>query len=104
MSNLPIFASPAFQEDLVDSYQVDINPLADISMNPIEFNISGNGDFIDLNSITLSVKAKITKADGLAYAKDAEVAFINNALHSMFSDIIVTLGETIVEGVSNNTI
>ena len=98
MSNLPIFASPAFQEDLVDSYQVDKNPLADVGMGPIEFNITGNGDFIDLNSITLSVKAKITKVDGSAYADKAEVAFINNALHSMFTDIIVTLGETIVEG------
>ena len=81
-----------------ERYQVDINPLGDIAHRPIEFNIVGNNDFIDLNATTLHVTTKITKADGTAYADKAEVALINNSLHSLFSDIIVTLNETIVEG------
>src|SRR5277367_2356923 len=97
MSNLPIFGNPSFQQELEDSYQVDINPLGDVAHGPIEFNIVGNKDFIDLNATTLHVAAKITKADGTAYADKAEVAFINNTLHSLFSDIIVSINDTIVE-------
>jgi hypothetical protein len=44
------------------------------------------------------VGAKIMKADGTANAKDAEIAFVNNTLHSLFSDVIVTLNETIIDG------
>src|SRR5277367_2705234 len=98
MSNLPIFGNPSFQQELEDSNQVDINPLGDVAHGPIEFNIVGNNDFIDLNATTLHVAAKITKADGTAYADKAEVAFINNTLHSLFSDVIVSINDTIVEG------
>ena len=56
-----------------------------------------------MSSIALHVSAKITKADGKTYAAHAadakiEVAFINNVLHSLFSDIIVSLNNTILEG------
>src|SRR5271163_3994814 len=98
MSNLPIFANPNFQQELEESYQVDINPLGEIAHGPIEFNIVANNDFIDLYAKILRVTVKITKADGTAYADKAEVALINNSLHSLFSDIIVTINETIVEG------
>src|SRR5277367_1218309 len=98
MSNLPIFGNPSFQQELEGSYQVDINPLGDVAHGPIEFNIVGNNDYIDLNATTLHVAAKITKADGTPYAKDAEVAFINNTLNSLFSYVIVSINDTIVEG------
>ena len=51
-----------------------------------------------MNAITLHTKVKIVKQDGSTYLKDAEVALINNAFHSLFSDVIVTINETIVEG------
>src|SRR5271163_714535 len=98
MSNLPIFANPIFQQELEESYQVDINPLGEIAHGPIKFNIVGNNDFIDLHATTLHVTVKTTKADGTAYADKAEVVLINNTLHSLFSDVIVTMNETIVEG------
>ena len=87
-----------YQQELEGSYQVDVSPMGDIAQGPIEFNIIGNDDFIDLNAITLHTKVKIVKQDGSVYLKDAEVALINNAFHSLFSDIIVTINETIVEG------
>jgi hypothetical protein len=98
MSQLPIFGAPMYQQELDDSYQVEINTVGDIKHKMFEFDINGNGDFIDLSATALYVKAKITKADNTAYAKDAEVAFVNNALHSMFSDIIVSINDTKVEG------
>src|SRR5438552_2853369 len=77
--------------------------MGDTKQGPIEFSITGNNDLIDLSSITLHVSAKITKADGSPYAAETtsakqEVAFINNVLHSLFSDIIVSINDTIVEG------
>src|SRR5438552_10466508 len=103
MSNLPIFGVPAYQNELVESYQDEVYTIGDTTHGPIEFNITGNNDLIDLSSIALHVLAKITKADGKTYAADAadakiEVAFINNVLHSLFSDIIVSLNNTILEG------
>jgi hypothetical protein len=98
MANLPIFGAPMYQTDLIDSCQTDVSPTADGGQGPLEFNIIGNNDFIDLNAITLHIIVKIVKQDGNAYEKDAEVAFINNAFHSLFSDVIVSINETTVEG------
>ncbi|MES2874020.1 MAG: hypothetical protein V4708_09880, partial [Bacteroidota bacterium] len=99
MENLPIFASPIYQQELEQSIQVDLNPYgADLKNGPIEFNIVGNDDLIDLSATTLHIKAKITKHDGTSYDEKAEVAFINNTLHSLFSDVIVTINDTIIEG------
>src|SRR5438552_13346074 len=103
MASLPIFRVPSYQNKLVESYQDKVNTMGDTRQGPIEFNITGNNDLIDLTSMALHVSAKITKADGSAYAADSstakvEVAFINNVLHSLFSDIIVSINDTIVEG------
>jgi len=98
MANLPIFSPPTLQSELEESYQEEVNPLGDIKQGPIEFNIVGNNDFIDINATTLHISVKITKSDGLAFADKAEVAFKNNVLHSLFSDVIVTINDTIVEG------
>ena len=98
MSNLPSFGAAVPQLELQESYQDEISPLGDIRQGPIEFNIIGNDDFIDLSATTLHLTAKITKADGTAYDDKAEVAFTNNVLHSLFSDVIFTINDTIVEG------
>src|SRR6266853_2569139 len=98
MAQLPIFGAPMHQQELEESYQVDVNTSSEIKHKVFEFEIHGNNDFIDLSATTLHLTAKILKADNSAYAKDVEVAFINNTLHSLFSDITVTINETKVEG------
>src|SRR5438552_4903697 len=103
MANLPIFALPPYQAELEESYQDKVATTGDTKQGPIEFNIAGNNDLIDLSSIALHVTAKITKGDGTIFTADAssakvEVAFINNVLHSLFPDIIVMINDTIVEG------
>lgn len=103
MEHLPSFAPPHFQQDLEESYQEEVNPQGDVSQGPIEFNISGNGDYIDLKATTLLVTARIVKADNTSYPAETpsakqEVAFTNNTLHSLFADIIVMINETIVQG------
>ena len=103
MANLPIFALQPYQTELEESYQDEVCTTGDTKQGPIEFNIAGNNDLIDLSSIVLHVTAKFTKGDGTTFPADAtgakvEVAFINNVLHSLFSDIIVSLNDTILEG------
>src|SRR5438552_3879555 len=102
MSSLPIFGVQRYQDKFVESYQDEVNTMGDTKQRPIEFSITGNNDFIDLSSITLHVSAKTRKADGSPYAAEStsakvEVAFINNVLHSLLSDTIVYINDTIVE-------
>ena len=63
MANLPIFGVPRYQQELEESYQDEVNTFGDTKQGPIEFNIVGNNDLIDLSSIALHVVAKITKVD-----------------------------------------
>jgi hypothetical protein len=104
MAQLAQFNPPTYQQELENSYIIDVHPLADLGHNaPIEFIINGDDDYINLNATALSIKAKIVKADGSAYPAETaqapqNVAFINNAMHSMFEDVIVTINDEIVEG------
>src|SRR5208282_3499012 len=67
---------------------------------PIEFLITGDQDFIDFSATTLYLQAGITKSDGNIYGADSKVkvAFKNNTLHTLFSDILVKVNGNIVEG------
>ena len=104
MSQLPIFGVSAPNEELIHSYQVDIGPSGDLSNHgPIEFNIVGNADFTDLSATTLHLTVKVVKGDTTVDSTGKqEVALTNNALHSMFADVIVTVNETIIEGGEQN--
>jgi len=79
---------------------VDVHPVNNISSSaPIEFVINGTGDeFIDLNSSYLCLQLTVKKATGGNLAGTAEVAFINNWIHSAFSDVILTINGTQIEG------
>ena len=57
---------------------------------------------MDAANTQLYVKAKITQADGTDIAGDAQVGPVNLFLHSLFSDVDVSLNETPVTS-SNNT-
>ena len=57
---------------------------------------------LDAANTQLYVKANITLADGAGLANDAQVGPIHLFLHSLFSDVKVSLNETPVT-LSNNT-
>ena len=62
------------------------------SSSPIEFIVSGSGeDYMDLNNTLLEVKACIKTTND--FPVDAAVAPINNTLHSLFSQIDVSLND-----------
>ena len=93
---------PIQKQVVLDRAQwVDIYPVNNISTDgPIEFEIKGSTDeFLDLNNTMLQVQAKIVNsaANANLIANDV-IAPVNNWLHSMFSDAMVTIHETVVEG------
>ena len=56
---------------------------------------------MDAANTQLYVKAKITQADGADIAGDAAVGPVNLLLHSLFSDVDVSLNETPVTSLNN---
>jgi hypothetical protein len=69
-----------------------INPDAAAPLNTIEFNIPGAADlYRDLNNSYLMMKLKLVVAAGTDVAADVKAAPTNLPLHSMFSNVSVTL-------------
>lgn len=66
---------------------------------PIEIEINGSPmEMIDLNNIMLIIQAKITNRDNNDLIAADVVAPRNNWLHTMFSDVMLTVENTVVEG------
>jgi len=60
--------------------------------SPIEFEINGNGeDYIDLANTMLYVRAKITRMNNTNIADDTPVGPVNLFIHSMFSQVDISL-------------
>jgi hypothetical protein len=72
---------------------------------PIEFLLKDNKEYINLAETTLSVKCKIVNADGspIEVKTENQVAFVNNAMHSMFRDVELQINRTRIEGGGDNT-
>ena len=94
-SELDLFSlSPT--QTAVDGYQwVEHSPVSTItSSSPIEFIVSGSGeDYMDLNNTLLEVKACIKTTNNSPVDAAVAVAPINNTLHSLFSQIDVSLND-----------
>ena len=100
-SSLCVFDKQAVQTDAVKSSIVDYFPITSLSSGgPIEFHIPGSADeYIDVNDINLHLKFTITKSDGTAINTGTDKVGLNNlAIATLFQDVILTIGETQVEG------
>jgi hypothetical protein len=94
---LNIFSLPPTQTAIDNAYFVDCRPVSQVMGNhaPVEFSFGGEGpDYIDLSRSKLKVKFKIVHQDATSSVLEAaEVAVpINLALHSLWSQVDVTLG------------
>ena len=103
-SELDLFVVPPTQTSIESGTFVEYNPIATISQgNPIEFSITGAGqDYIDLSNSQLYVRAQIVKANNDAIDAGDNVGPVNLLLHSLFSEVDITLNDTLVTD-SNNT-
>ena len=103
-SELDLFALPATQTSVDHGRVVEHRPTSILSENsPVEFVISEEGDYyIDLANTFLYVRAAVVNEDGSNLAEDANIAPITNFLHSLWSQVDLSLNNTLITQ-SNNT-
>lgn len=97
-SGLDLFSIPPTQTAVEEGQFVEIHPLASLAPGaPIEFALSGSGeDYLDLFNTFLHVRAKVTLANGENIKPDTEVAPVNYYLQSLFSQVDVSLNDTLI--------
>ena len=103
ISELDLFSVPPTQTSIEHGQWVEHHPLATITDNgPIEFSISGSGeDYLDLANSHVYIRAQILKADGTNLPEDAEVGPTNLWLHSLFSQVDISLNEKLISSSTN---
>ena len=103
-SELNLFTLPPTQTVIERGQWTEFHPVANLSDDsPVEFNISGSKEeYLDLSQTQLYVKVKILKENGNVLGKDDKVGPVNLFLHSLFSQVDVSLNERMVSS-SNNT-
>ena len=103
-AELDLHSIPPTQTSIETGYFEEAGPVASLTdQGPIEFNIVGSKDeYLDLYNTYLYFACRIVNADGTDLANDAEVAPANLFLHSLFSQVDVSLGGTLVSESNNN--
>lgn len=101
-SELNIFLTPPTATSIEKGHWVEYHPIANIrDGNPLEFSISGSGEeYIDLSATQLYVRVKILK-DNVVLPDSEKVAPVNLFLHSLFSQVDVSLNERLISSSSN---
>jgi len=102
-TELDLFSIPPTQTSVENGNWIEYHPLTTVGDgSPIEFDIAGNGeDYIDLANTMLYVQAKITQQDGSDLGGDARVGPVNLFLHSLFSQVDISLNGTQVTASTN---
>ena len=104
-SELDLFGVPLTQTSVEEGRWVEYGPITAVkdSDDTVEFKIAEtDSEYIDLKNSFIRVKAKIVNADGEALGATADVALVIFWLHAMFTQIDMTLKDTLVT-TSNNT-
>ena len=102
-SELDLFSVPPTQTSVENGNWIEHHPLTTVGDDsPIEFEINGNGeDYMDLANTMLYVRAKIVRMDGTNIADDTPVGPVNLFLHSLFSQVDISLNGTQVTTSTN---
>ena len=102
-SELDLFSVPPTQTSIESGIYVEYHPISSLTDGaPIEFDVTASGDdYMDLTNSFLHVRAKISRADGTDLAADDTVGPVNNFLHSLFSQVDVTLNGTLITSSTN---
>lgn len=106
-TELDIFATPPTQNSIDSGTTLCVRPISSLTdASPIEFLIPGSGEeYIDLAHTTLHLVAKIKVDDTISKDKDAKpanIAPVNNFLHSIFSQVDIHLNQKCITPPSNN--
>ena len=102
-SKLDLFSVPATQTSIDSGTYVEYRPISSITGTaPIEFDVTASGDdYLDLANSFLCVQAKIMRANIDDLNANDTVGPINNFLHSLFSQVDVSLNGTLITSSTN---
>ena len=102
-SELDLFSVPPTQTSMEYGSWVEYHPLTTLADgSPIEFEVSGTGDdYVDFANTLLYVKAKVTQLDGANLPADAPVGPVNLFLHSLFSQVDISLNGALITSSTN---
>ena len=102
-SELDLFSVPPTQTSMEQGSWVEYHPITSVSEGSlIEFDINASGeDYIDFANTMLYVRAKLTAVNGANLAEDAAVGPVNLFLHSMFSQVDISLNGTLITPSTN---
>ena len=102
-TGLDSFSIPPTQTAVEEGQLVEFHPLSSLSPSAsFEFTISeGGAEYLDFNNTYLQVRAKITRANGVALADDTDVVPVNYRLHTLFSQVDVSLNDTLISPSEN---
>ena len=98
-TGLDIFSVWPTQTSIESGMYIEYLPLGSVGgANNIEFfiNQKSSEEYIDLSNTYLHVRVKITNEKGEILADDTPVAPVNNFLHSLFSQVDISLNNTLV--------
>lgn len=105
LPQLDLFSLPPTMTSIERIHFEDYRPVSQISNSdtPIDFQIkNGGSEYLDLRRSRLYVKGKLVNDDGTDIAEGKKVGPVQLLLHSLWSQIDVTLGDKLVS-VSTNT-
>ena len=103
-SELDLFSVPPTQTSILDQTHVEYQPLSTLTdEGPIEFYISGTGSdqYIDPSQILIHVKCQVLTPDGGRLPEDAVVAPECNLLHTLWSNVDMSLNDTYITNSGN---
>ena len=102
-SELDLFSAPLTQTSIESGLFVEYRPISSLADGaPIEFEIVSSGDdYIDFANSYLHIKVKIQRADGTVLDAADTVGPVNNFLHSLFSQVDVSLNGTLITNSTN---
>ena len=94
---LQVFHCPPTEAAVQDVEWVDVRPIGQVlSRSSIEFYLSGNSTcYVDLGNTRLRIKARIVRENGSPVDETDNVAFSNNALHSLFNQCDVSVQQKV---------
>ena len=98
-TGLDLFSVWPTQTSIENGMYVQYQPLAALEgTSTIEFciNQKAAGEYLDLANTYLHIKTRITDSNGLPLKKDISIGPVNNFFHSLFSQVDISLNNTLV--------
>jgi len=102
-SELDLFSVPPTQTTTEHESCVEYHLVTTVTDgSPIEFDVSSLGDdYVDFANTMLHVKAKVTHGNDTDLAADSVVSSVNLFLHSLFSQVDISLNGTLITSSTN---